>query len=1092
MSESQRRHVPGWLRRLRGWQEAPDWLLDLIQEEGGFTFTELGARPEEAGFAPTEGLEGDDGTQVDALLEWERVELRPEPPTGEEDRAASEAELPEEGAGPAPAPRRSGVTDWLRELEDEGAQGDVVSPPAEMRERSDWTEDVKELASETTDRGVEPGSEGEEAEPPARRSGITDWLTLLESEPPTAAEAGPRPVEPPPERLEEEGKSDDVPDWLTDLQAPAPEEDTSEESAGAEVPDWLADLEAEPAEEDRFADRETGLPPWLSTLEGDETEEDVPEWLSDLDSGGGIAAWLSEQEEEATRPPEAGDREEEVAELPPGPPAELDRTAPEEAGLQEDQLPEWLRGMEGGSEDQEPESGRDTGAVALPPAQESDLAEDTTVTEDAGVPDWLRDLGATEQEQPAQEQTPDVVDSLAGQDLAPPEESTAELTEDETPDWLLALGEEDVEQEPAPSMEAPPEVVEDETPDWLLALGEEDAEQEPASPTEAPPEVVEDETPDWLLALGEEGAEQEPASPTEAPPEVVEDETPDWLLALDEEDAEQEPASPAEGPPEVVADETPDWLLALDEAGEEVESAPPTEEITEAETPAWLRDLDEVIEEGPPASGLSDQDEQVEPASVAGPVETGEEEVEAAAGEEDLPDWLRDLATGEREPETDLSPGPGGPAPDWFSLDVPSAPGAGPEEEEGAASEEPAPPVPEWMEGVYAPRDEPPADEEVLSLPPAERWPDEEAPEWLAALGDEGARRAGPDSTVEASGPLAGLSGVLSPEPILANLPKSAFQPVPPVPDAHQAEAELVERALETPASRRIQVSHATGREILNSLGRWVMYGLLLAAVLIAPLRSCVRLPDFGETRTFYTAIERLPSDSAVLVVFDYDASLDGTLTPQARAILWHLQRQNLAIVLLSLTPQGAAIAEDLIAEREGLVSGRDYIDLGYLPPHPASLLAFMGNPLGGAARFGSTEDPADTVLGRQVRTFADLDTIITITGDRDHIRWWIEQIQPRAETELLAAVPAAITPYVEPYYSELGTGQIVGVLGGLGPTAQYEELLQADFVPSARLSYLVQTNALLLFTGVVLVSGLGSLLGALSRQRKPGKAQVG
>jgi hypothetical protein len=268
-----------------------------------------------------------------------------------------------------------------------------------------------------------------------------------------------------------------------------------------------------------------------------------------------------------------------------------------------------------------------------------------------------------------------------------------------------------------------------------------------------------------------------------------------------------------------------------------------------------------------------------------------------------------------------------------------------------------------------------------------------------------------------------------------------------------------------------------------------VIYGLLLAAVLVAPLRSCVRLPDFLETRTFYNAIEGLPSGSAVLVAFDYDASLDGALTPQARAILWHLQRQDLGIVLLSLTPQGAAIAEDLIAEREGMVAGRDYVDLGYLPPHPASLLAFMSDPLGGAAHFGDTADPADTVLGRQVRAFSDLDMIITITGDRDHVRWWIEQVQPRTQIRLLAAVPAAVTPYVEPYYSEIGTGQIAGILGGLGPTAQYEELLQADFMPSARLSYVVETNALLLFTGVVLVSGLGSLLGSLSRRGTSGKA---
>ena len=933
MSEGQRRHIPGWLRRLRGWQETPDWLLELIGKEGGFSFVELGARPEEAGFAPTEGLEADDATEESALLEWEHAQPSPEPPALQGDELASEADFPEheEGAGPAPRPGRSGVTDWLLELEDEEATEEPALPPTEMRERSGWTDEWEELLTETTELGVdpEPGSEEEKSGPPARRSGVTDWLTRLDDEPPEAAGAEAQPSAPAQPAADQDqtvaGDSDDVPDWLSDLEALAPEEGTIE--VEGELPPWLADLEA------GSPDQETGIPPWLAALEGDQAGKDVPEWLSDLDAGGGIAAWLSEQKEETAPQPEAPDQraESELPEPPPASFAGLDEAAPEEAGLQEDQLPDWLR---------------DTGETTKDEQAASDA--------EAGVPDGLA--------------------ALEGR---------------------------------VPGA--------DETPDWLHDLDEAEGE-EPSLPGETAAELGDNDTPDWLRDVVE-GEDQEPA--------------------LSEEGA-SEPG--------------------------------------EAQIPDWLHDLDEAAEEQAP---LPEQ----EPAPSA---EAFEE-----LAEDETPDWLRDLAIDEREPEADWAPEAGAPAADWLSLaGAPSGPPAVSEEQEEGEPEERVPPVPEWMEGIYAPREETPAGEEALSLSATEEWPEGEVPEWLAALEEEGTGLTRPGSGIEAGGPLAGLSGVLSPEPILASFPKSTFQPIPPVPDAHQAEAELVERALETPASRRIQVSRASGREILNSLGRWVIYGLLFAAVLIAPLRSCVRLPDLSETRTFYNAIERLPSGSAVLVVFDYDASLDGALTPQARAILWHLQRRDLGIVLLSLTPQGAAIAEDLIAEREGWVAGRDYVALGYLPPHPASLLAFMGNPLGGVARFGTTEDPGETVLGRQIRTFSDLDMVITITGDRDHVRWWIEQVQPRAAIELLAAVPAAITPYVEPYYSELGTGQIAGVLGGLGPTAQYEELIQADFVPSARLSYVVQTNALLLFTGIVLVSGLGSLLGSLSRRSAPAKAR--
>jgi hypothetical protein len=1059
MSQGQRRHIPSWLRRLRGWQEAPDWLLELIHRESGFSFVELGTRPEEAGFAPAEGLAADDETELSAALEWERAEARPDAHAIEEGEAASKADFPEqeEGVGPAPPPRRSGVTDWLLELEDDRPAEEGDLPPAEMRERSDWTDEWEERASETTGLGIEPGPEEGEAVPPARRSGITDWLTRLEDEPSETAGVRPQPSATMPEQpaADEDqavaGESGDMPDWLTDLQAPVPEEGVVEGEVAGEVPDWLADLEAGPTgEEELLADRETGLPPWLTALEGDEPEKDVPEWLADLDSGGGIAAWLSEQQEEGARPPgaadqaEGGEAPEEAAEPErPGSSAGLDQAALEEVGLQEDRLPDWLRAFEDTTEDQQ---------AALPEVTTAEPPEDQ-------APDWLRALE----------------DTTADQQAVLPKETPAEVPQDEAPDWLHAIEETTDDRQPALEQGA-------EIADWLADQGQ----------------VAEDQEP---------GPAQEPVPSGEPVSAPTEDETPDWLRALDEVAEDRASGFPEEAAAELVEDETPDWLRDLGKAAEEQElpleqepapSAGAAKELAEGETPNWLRDLDEIIEDQrsdaePEADALGDV-EQAEPVSiepVTAPGKPDSSDVEEAVSDEEMPDWLRDLALDEREPEADLGPEAGAPMPDWLSLEgMPSTSAVVPEGQEEEEPEEPAPPVPEWMEGIYTPQEEPPEGEEALSLPPAEEWANGEVPGWLASLEDEGTGPARQVSAVEASGPLAGLSGVLSPEPILADFPKSAFQPVPPVPDAHQAEAELVERALETPASRRIQVSHATGREILNSLGRWVIYGLLLAAVLFAPLRSCVRLPDFGETRTFRNAIERLPSGSAVLIVFDYDASLDGTLTPQARAILWHLQRRDLGIVLLSLTPQGAAIAEDLIAEREGMVAGRDYVDLGYLPPHPASLLAFMGNPLGGVARFGTTEDPAATVLGRQVRTFSDLDMIVTITGDRDHIRWWIEQVQPRAEIELLAAVPAAITPYVEPYYSELGTGQIAGVLGGLGPTAQYEEMIGADFLPSARLSYVVQTNALLLFTGVVLVSGLGSLLGSLSRRGAPGKAR--
>jgi hypothetical protein len=1109
MSQDQRRYIPPWLRRMRGWEETPDWLLEKIQkEQGGFSFLELGITPEAAGF----------GSDVEPVQEESD---EPEPEGGEDLRDAYERERqgssrpssteqatgivpeaapaePEQGEEESPPTRkRSGVTDWLVDLEEEASSEVEAPPPTEMRESSTWTAELGGIPAEASATGggdlSAPGEgEGEGGAPP-RQSGVTDWLAHLEeepleAEPPTSGPTGTAPGAAP-ERT-------DIPDWLASL----------EPASGAAEPDWLPDLEngARTEDEGLSADQGTGTPAWLAELQGGGAEEDIPEWLAELDSGAGISEWLAEQEEAATAPPSSPSDEEveafppqvagpltEAAEPAPGVPQPEERaaytSAEREEDVEDEGTPDWLRDLEAETEEQptalDQAAGAAQGGVEAAHGA-ADVEGDLELEiQDEDAPDWLRDLEEGIEGLPS---TPDQAATTPEGDEEAAYEAT-ELTrdleegirDDQVPDWLRDV-DETVDELPA-TVDHPPGAVQPET--RLGADERKDALEEDAGDAQLPDwlrDMAASEDEPELGPLFEASATRPSARPDHEADEredglgegVGDAEVPDWLrdLAASEDEPELGPLFETGARPDAQvdrrADESEDETdLGEDAGGEQV--------------PDWLRDL--AAGEDEPERGPLPEVGTVQPdAELGHDIDEREGDLEEDAGDEQAPDWLRDLAVGEVEPEPGPAPEAGASKPDWLSLsEEPSAPSTA--EEQGEPLNEPGQGPPAWMQEIYTPQREAPAGEEALSLPSGEELAGEETPDWLSSL--QGARPLHQGITVETSGPLAGLGGVLSPEPILAIHPKSTFHPMPPVPDAHQAEADLIVRTLETPTSRRIRVSRSPGREILNSLGRWVIYGLLIATVLIAPLRSLVQLPDLAETRAFYNAIEGLQPGDTVLLVFDYDASLDGILTPQARAIIWHLQRRDLGIVLLSLTPQGAAMAEGLIAERTGLVAGRDYIDLGYLPPHPASLLAFVENPIGGAASLGMTEDPARTALGREIQTFSGLDMIVTVSGDHEHIRWWIEQVQTRTPIELLAAVPAGIAPYLTPYYGEMGTGQVAGILGGLGPAAQYEELTGADFVPSARVSYVVQTNALLLLTGVVLASGLGSLLTA--RRRK-------
>jgi hypothetical protein len=147
-----------------------------------------------------------------------------------------------------------------------------------------------------------------------------------------------------------------------------------------------------------------------------------------------------------------------------------------------------------------------------------------------------------------------------------------------------------------------------------------------------------------------------------------------------------------------------------------------------------------------------------------------------------------------------------------------------------------------------------------------------------------------------------------------------------------------------------------------------------------------------------------------------------------------------------------------------------------------------MANPFGGVTLFGSSQQPAQTAIGQQVRGFGDLALVVTVSGDPDHVRWWVEQSvgSARDGPKMIAGISSSIAPYVQPYYGNAGTGQIKGLLVGLAATSQYEELIGAGFSTRARENYIVQANVQLLLAGVVLVVGIGSIVRRVAGRRAP------
>jgi len=716
---------------------------------------------------------------------------------------------------------------------------------------------------------------------------------------------------------------------------------------------------------------------------------------------------------------------------------------PEDLGLSPDDdeasgassEPEWLREMSG---DQE---APDWLRRLFERPDEDDLLAEAGLLGDAGLlgqDDLFADLDLPAQEEP--EETPPAAETEVPGDAG--RSGTDELRQ-----WFQAL---EGEGELPEDREALPE--------WLQALdATESAPQEPGLPDETsagPPKS--EEVPSWLRDLDERAEEPVLEEPVvEAPGEAP---IPDWLRALDDgyEEAE-ETAAPDEVAPAPAPQETadlPDWLIEMTEeiAGEPGEAAIEATAGPPATAELWAQEEPPALEERLPAEGLSAMEEL--PAAEEPPQKLPEPEALPAEQEEPP------------EPET-VAPEPfaeeAEPEPSLWLTDVDREP----PEELPAAREEDEALIPDWLVEVD---EEPP--EGV------------EAPEWIQDL--RGTPEVELELEVETSGPLAGLAGLLSPQPLAGLSSKATFKPAPAVPEEHHVLAARVREMLDEPPARPELSVAAPGRTVMRALGRWLIYlalGVVIVAAMFVPaLQDLVLAPETEASQDLYVTLLALPPGSEVLLVVDYDAAHDGELTPLTRVLLWHLITSGQRVVVVSHTPQGTAMAQDLITDRAlwaynpAPVVGEQVLNLGYLPPHPASMLAFMADPLGGAVVWGEGSGAGagraqDTPLGHEIAGFGDLDAIVLVSASQEHTRWWIEQTRQAAP--MLAAVSASVAPTLLPYYGTTESAQLGGMLVGLAGAAEYERLCRAGFVPSARQNMILQGSAQILFAAIVLVSGI-------------------
>ena len=230
------------------------------------------------------------------------------------------------------------------------------------------------------------------------------------------------------------------------------------------------------------------------------------------------------------------------------------------------------------------------------------------------------------------------------------------------------------------------------------------------------------------------------------------------------------------------------------------------------------------------------------------------------------------------------------------------------------------------------------------------------------------------------------------------------------------------------------------------------MVSVLVLVMLALPLIVKVHLPIFAFPATVELKdyIDGLPKDKLVVIACDWEAGTKGECDPLTTAMMDYLMREARPFAIFSLIPQGPELAEVIagdLAAKHGVKYGEAWVNWGYRPNYQTTLIAMM-NDLPGTIKTDIRDKPlSDYPIMEGVKSLKDVGLLYNVTGTGILQLY----IQFCSGVPLAQGCTAVVGPELYPY---LQSGQIVGLLVGLGGAAQFEtetNFIGADGTPGGQ-----------------------------------------
>ncbi len=284
---------------------------------------------------------------------------------------------------------------------------------------------------------------------------------------------------------------------------------------------------------------------------------------------------------------------------------------------------------------------------------------------------------------------------------------------------------------------------------------------------------------------------------------------------------------------------------------------------------------------------------------------------------------------------------------------------------------------------------------------------------------------AGADVPVASGRLVSGIQGLI--EPVRVAVTSSDSLSEPPLPAVAGMDVDRLRRVRmlmgEEPLLAAALPSARLPARYSHSL--WIPWVFMLIGLAIAiPVFWQLYRPagvarEWPGVTAAYAAIESLPPQATVQLLWAYDPATAGELDLVAAPIVRHLLDKGAQLQIVSLLPNGPASARRLVAE---------------VHAERSQLRRGVGETVLEPPRFLPGGVLALPLLGQQ-----PADLAVVFAAQAEDVQAWLEQVAPRNRAPVVAATGAGGDPLLRPYWA---AGQLVGLVSGFDGAASYTALL--------------------------------------------------